>query len=259
MLRLGTELVVRLPRHPGALPGLATERRWLPELAPALGVDVPVPLAVGDPDGGYPYPWTICPWLPGTNPEPVSGSAELARDLAGFLVGLRSVPVPADPTVPRPYRGGPLGARHADTLEAIEACAGLLDLDTVRRVWHDVSTVPEGDGPPVWLHADLQPGNLLVRDGRLSGVLDFGGLGVGDGAADLAPAWSVLRQDARDAFRAALEVDDATWARGRAWAFSIALVALPYYVETNPALAAVSRRTIEAVLAEKTGRPTLGP
>jgi len=114
-----------------------------------------------------------------------------------------------------------------------------------------VAAVPEGDGLPVWLHGDLQPGNLLVRDGRLSGVLDFGGLGAGDGAADLAPAWSVLRPDARDAFRAALRVDDVTWARGRAWAFSIALVALPYYVESNPALAAVSRRTIEAVLAEE--------
>jgi aminoglycoside phosphotransferase (APT) family kinase protein len=263
MLRLGHDLVVRLPRHPGALPGLETERRWLPRVAPALPVDVPVPLAEGEPDEGYPYPWTVCRWLPGTNPEPASGSRECAVELAEFLRALRSVPVPVlapdDASPPRPYRGGPLGARRTDTLTAIDACAGLLDIGVVRAVWDEVARVPEGTGPSVWLHSDLQPGNLLVRDGRLTGVLDFGGLGVGDGAADLAPAWSVLRPEARGAFRAALGEDEATWARGRAWALSIALVALPYYVESNPALAAVSRRTIHAVVEEVTGRPTLTP
>jgi aminoglycoside phosphotransferase (APT) family kinase protein len=257
MLRLGAELVVRLPRHPGALPGLATERRWLPRIAPGLGVDVPVPVATGEPDEGYPYPWTVCRWLAGANPAPGSGSAGLALDLARFLRALRSVPVPAGEDVPRPYRGGPLAVRREDTVAALEACAGLLDTDVVRRVWDAVSDVREGSGPLVWLHGDVQPGNLLVREGRLSGVLDFGGLGIGDGAADLAPAWSVLAPEARAAFRSALGADDATWARGRAWALSIALVALPYYVSTNRALAEVSRHTVGAVVEEVTGRPLL--
>ena len=257
MLRLGDELVVRLPRHPGALPGLATEVRWLPRIGPELGVDVPVPLAAGEPDEGYPYPWTVCPWLAGTNPAPGSGSAELALDLARFLTALRSVPVPDGDDVPRPYRGGPLAARREDTLAALETCTALLDVEVVRRAWDAISDVPEGDGPPVWLHADLQPGNLLVREGRLSGVLDFGGLGVGEGAADLAPAWSVLAPNARATFRSALEVDDGTWARGRAWALSIALVALPYYAATNRALAEVSRHTVGVVVEEVMGRPLL--
>jgi aminoglycoside phosphotransferase (APT) family kinase protein len=111
--------------------------------------------------------------------------------------------------------------------------------------------VPDWSGPPVWLHGDLLPGNLLVQDGRLSGVLDFSLVGVGDPACDLIAAWALLASDTREAFRVELTVDDDTWARGRGWALSIALVALPYYKDTNPGFAATARHLIEEVLAER--------
>jgi aminoglycoside phosphotransferase (APT) family kinase protein len=143
--------------------------------------------------------------------------------------------------------------RDSRTREAIASLHGILDTGAVTEAWEADLRAPAWHRAPVWIHGDLQSGNLLAVQGRLSAVIDFGGLGVGDPACDLIVAWNLLSAEARDIFRAELQVDDATWARGRGWALSVGLIALPYYQSTNPALAAVSRRAIAEVLADHEG------
>ncbi|CAL9272149.1 hypothetical protein SUDANB5_00595 [Streptomyces sp. SudanB5_2050] len=253
MYRLGDDLVVRLPLVEGGAGDVAREREWLPRLAPLLPTAVPEVLGAGEPAEGYPWPWSVYRWLPGelpvagalTAPEP------LARDLAGFVAALREVDLPH---APRAHRGGPLATLDAETRAALDALRALpeegVDCDALTAVWEDALRAPDPDGPPVWLHADLMPGNLLVDGGRLSAVIDFGCLGTGDPACDLFPAWNLLPPSARKVFREALDVDDATWRRGRARTLSQALIALPYYRRTNPAMAGNARHVIRAVLAE---------
>ncbi len=148
-------------------------------------------------------------------------------------------------------RGVPLAMRDAPTRAAIAALHGTLDTDAVTAAWEAALQAPAWSHPPVWIHGDLQSGNLLAVEGRLSAVIDFGCLGVGDPACDLIVAWSFLSAETRDVFRAALAVDDATWARGRGWALSTALIALPYYQSTNPVIVANSMRKIDEVLADR--------
>jgi aminoglycoside phosphotransferase (APT) family kinase protein len=193
-------------------------------------------------------------WLEGEDEmhERVSNSRDAATALAGFVLALERI----DPTGgPSPGahnfgRGVPLALRDDFTRSAIASCAGTVDTDAVTAAWDEDLHAPAWDRPPVWIHGDLLPGNLLVEQGRLSAIIDFGGLGVGDPAVDLFGAWGFLSAEDRDVFRDALDVDDATWARGRGWALSIALVQLPYYQNTNPVLAGISRHLIGEVLAD---------
>ncbi|MEU7161604.1 aminoglycoside phosphotransferase family protein [Streptomyces chrestomyceticus] len=251
--RLGDTMVVRLPLIAGGAGDVLMEREWLPRLAPRLPVAVPEVLGAGEPAGEYPWPWSVYRYLPGANPEAgaLSDPALLAADLAGFVAAMRSVTVPGAPTA---HRGGPAAALDAGTRAAIEELRGIpeedVDCDAVTAVWEDALRAPEWDGPPVWLHADLMPGNLLVDGGRLTGVIDFGCAGTGDPSCDLFPAWNVLPSDARKVFREALGVDEATWRRGRGRTLSQALIALPYYRHTNPAMACNARHVIRAVLGE---------
>jgi aminoglycoside phosphotransferase (APT) family kinase protein len=247
MYRLGDDLAVRLPRITGAAGNVAAEQRWVPLLAPHLPVAVPSPVGLGRPTDEYRYPWSVCRWLPGTNPVAGDTTAELAEDLAAFVTALREV----DPAgAPAAGRGAPLATRDDPTRAAIAASAGLVDTAAVTEVWADALRIPPWDGPPAWAHADLSPGNVLVRDGRLSAVIDWGAAGVGDPTVDLVVAWNLLSGPARSAFRAALGVDDDTWHRGRGWALSISITQLPYYQHTNAVLAANSRHVIAEVLAD---------
>jgi aminoglycoside phosphotransferase (APT) family kinase protein len=145
----------------------------------------------------------------------------------------------------------PLAGRDQPTRAAIAASDGLVDTAAVIAIWAEALRIPPWEGPPAWAHADLSPGNLLVRDGRLAAVIDWGVAGVGDPTVDLIVAWNLLPASARPAFRAALGVDDDTWYRGRGWALSISMIQLPYYQHTNPALAANSRHVIAEVLADR--------
>ncbi|WP_327739696.1 aminoglycoside phosphotransferase family protein [Streptomyces nojiriensis] len=254
MYRLGDGMVVRLPMLAGGAEDVATEREWLPRLAPRLPTAVPEPLGAGEPAEGYPWSWSVYRWLAGENPEAgaLHEPVALARDLAAFVAAMRSITLPAPP---KAYRGGPLALLDAPTRAAIGELRGIseegVDCDAVAAVWEDALRAPEWDGPPVWLHADLMPGNLLVDGGRLTSVIDFGCTGVGDPACDLFPAWNLLPAGARTVFREELGVDDATWRRGRGRALSQALNALPYYRTTNRTMAANARYVIREVLREE--------
>ena len=254
LYRLGGDLVVRLPRIHWAVTLIDKECAWLPRLAPHLPLAIPVPLARGVPAEGYPWPWAVYRWLDGADQTPQGEAAlrRLAEDLAGFVAALQRIDPTGGPLAGSPDadRGVPLAARDAATRAAIASLAGVLDTDALTQAWEVALAASAWPGPPVWFHGDLKPGNFLYQAGRLSTVIDFGCLGVGDPACDLQVAWNLLAGEARDAFRAALGVDDATWARGKGWALSVGVIALPYYQATNPDLAAISRRAIEAVLAD---------
>ncbi|MER6400876.1 aminoglycoside phosphotransferase family protein [Kitasatospora sp. NPDC001603] len=250
MFRLGPELAVRLPRVGWAAESVEREQRWLPKLAPHLPLPIPAPLALGRPAAGYPWEWSVLRWIDGANPVVGATTApiQLAQDLAGFITALRAVD-PADG--PPGSRGVPLASRDASTRAAIGRLRGSIDTDAATTVWEKALRLPEHSGRPAWMHGDLSPGNLLLGNRRLRAVIDFGVMGVGDPTVDQIVAWNLLPAAARPAFRAALAADDATWARGRAWALSIALIQLPYYRTTNPALAANARHVIREVLADR--------
>ncbi|MCZ7456362.1 aminoglycoside phosphotransferase family protein [Streptomyces sp. WMMC940] len=249
MFRLGRDMVVRLPCTPGSADDVDKEHQWLPRLAPSLPAAVPAPLGKGVPGGGFPWPWSVYGWLDGENPVPgrLAEPLALAGDLAGFVGALHGID-PADG--PASYRAEPLRARDAGTRAAIGALEGIVDAGAAVAAWEASLRVPGRDGPRVWVHADLQPGNLLLVGGRLGAVIDFGCLGLGDPAVDLIVAWYVLTAEARRPFRAALGVDEAAWLRGRGWALSIALAELRHYRDTNPRMAAVARHVVHEVLRD---------
>ena len=254
MYRLGDDMAVRLPLVQGGAEDVAMEQEWLPRLASHLPTRIPEVLGAGEPAQGYPWPWSVYRWLAGEHPEAgaLSEPVLLAKDLAAFVASMRSVTLPA---APKAHRGGPVASLDAETRAAIKELRGIpqedVDCDAVAAVWEEALRAPGWDGPPVWLHADLMPGNLLVDGGRLASMIDFGCMGLGDPACDLFPAWNLLPRDARKVFRDALAVDDATWVRGRGRTLSQALIALPYYRRTNPAMAHNARHVIRAVLDER--------
>ncbi len=251
LFRLGTGLVVRMPVIGWADGQAALEAEWLPRLAPHLPLEVSVPQALGDPGLGYPFRWSVHPWLTGDRLDPASVVAvELARDLAGFVRALRS----CDTTGAGQFgsRGGPLSeaTRDQDTRSSLEAARDLVDADAALSVWEAGRAAAAWSGPPTWFHGDLTAGNLLVRDGRLSGVLDWGPCGVGDPAVELHAAYQLFEPDARAVFRRELPDDDETWLRARAWAVSIAAMEVAYYRGSRPDFVTRSIRAIEQVLSE---------
>lgn len=240
LFRLGDDLVVRLPCRPQTVKTLEKERAWLPKLAPHLPLEVPVPIAVGRPGEGYPGTWSVYRWLDGENAidAPIEDPARAALDLAAFIGALQRIDTSDGP------RPGESNSLRGAPLEALDAeFRARKGADRVIAEWEAALEAPSWDRPPVWVHGDLDARNLLVRDGRLSGVVDFGCLGVGDPACDVAAAWKVLPPEARDHFRTALAVDDATWTRARGWVLYQAVGALSYYsLETNPELFTEAQR-----------------
>ncbi|MGW5665758.1 aminoglycoside phosphotransferase family protein [Streptomyces sp. NPDC003758] len=252
MYRLGDDMVVRLPRRPGGARQVDEEQRWLPLLAPHLPLPVPVPLGRGAPAHGYAHPWSVLRWLDGGNAydAPITELDAAAVELGRFVTALRRVDASGGPAS---WRGGPVAANDAYVRAAIRdlGADGTVDAAAATALWEEVVRLPQWEGDPVWLHGDLLPGNLLTTAGRLTAVIDFGGLGVGDPAADTLAAWAVFTHGTRDLFREAAAVDDATWARGRGWALCFGLMAEHYYRETNPVLAAVGHRAVTEALADR--------
>ncbi|GII76961.1 hypothetical protein Sru01_19430 [Sphaerisporangium rufum] len=242
--RLGADLAVRLPRRQVAVELLANEQRWLPVLAGYVDVALPVPVRAGVPGEGYPWPWTITPWFEGRTAADVPPAARsgIAVPLAGFMTALHR---PAPPGAPRnPVRGVPLAARDAVERQRLRTTARSAEL---LPLWEELSAVPPWPGPALWLHGDPHPGNLLLDERGLAAVLDFGDLTAGDPATDLAAAWLVFDQDARDIFRSQVAADAATWARARGWALSLG-TALATASADDPRMAAVGEHVLDQVL-----------
>ena len=251
IFRLGASLSVRLPKIHWAAGQGEREAEWLPRLAPSLPVATPVPVFVGSPDDAYPYRWYVSPWIDGVNPSLTDDRVALARDLASFVLALERVPALGAPGPRVGQRGGLLEGADASTRTRAEELRDETDVDALLAVWDAGLHAPPWTGEPVWVHGDPMDGNLLVRDGRLTGVIDWGGLIAGDPAVALMICWSFFDEPARAAYREALAfVDDAMWLRGRAWATSAAIQALPYYRDTNPDIVARSWRAVGAVLAD---------
>lgn len=235
--RLGDRLAVRLPRIGWATAQAAIEAHWLPKLAPHLPLAVPVQLASGRPAEGYPFDWSVYEWLAGENANGTIDDFERAAvDLATFIKALRRIDTTGAHARPPQGRGAPLAENDDQVRRSIAQLGDRIDGSAALRSWQESLEAPVWDGEQVWVHGDLLPGNLLVVDGRLSAVIDFGGLNVGDPACDLQPAWNVFEGDSRTRFRAELNVDDASWLRGRGWALYQAVSALPYYWDTNPGM-----------------------
>jgi aminoglycoside phosphotransferase (APT) family kinase protein len=255
LYRLGDDMVVRLPRIPGATGQVEKEQRWLPELAPVLPLAIPAPLAAGRPGEGYPWRWSVYQWLDGDTATAgrVADPGQAARALGRFVAAMQRIDPSGGPHpgASNSSRGVPLVTRDAETRGAIRALRGTYDAAALTAAWESALTAPAWHGPPVWLHGDLHAANLLADRGRLSAVIDFGCLGIGDPACDVMVAWTYLSPDTREAFRAELEVDDATWARGRGWALSMGAIALPYYHRSNLVLATIARRAIDQALADQ--------
>ncbi len=252
LYRLGPEMLVRLPRMKNAAGQAKKEFEWLPRLAPRLPIPIPTPLALGVPTEELPWNWTICKWLPGTPPNvgEIADEKRLAAALARFVQALHRVDQMDGPH-PGAHnfgRGVPLAKRDAYVRTALTELTGIIDVEAAAIEWEIAMSMPVWPEEPVWIHGDLQAGNLLVRDGQLTAIIDFGGLGVGDPAVDLLPAWNLFGQQAREVYRNTLKVDEATWGRGRGWALSVALIALPYYYETNPTIVTSSLHVIEELL-----------
>ena len=253
LYRLGEDMVVRLPRIHWAVGQVDKEHEWMPKLAPHLPLAIPVPLEMGEPDEGYPWRWSIYCWLEGENRtmENIAHSKQTAIDLARFLLALQSIDTTGGPlAAEHELRGEPLATRDEATREAITALHGMINVSAVTKVWETALQSSEWNHAPVWFHGDVLPGNLLFKNGQLSAVIDFGGLGVGDPACDLMIAWNLFTGDSCNAFRLALGVDDATWARGRGHALSQALIFIPYYMNTNPVGVKNAWRVIAEALAD---------
>ena len=254
--RLGSEMVVRLPSAAEYALAVPKEQQWLPVLAPALPLPIPVPLAQGSPTADYPHPWSIYRWLDGrpATADRIATPARFATDLAHFLSALQSVDPDhgPEPGIHNWFRGGTLRTFAGDTERALNALVGHVDSERARAAWVDSLETP-WDGAVRWFHGDVAPGNLLLDDaGQLSAVIDFGTCGVGDPACDLAVAWTLLTDDARQRFRDALAVDRATWTRGRGWALwkALATCASAYQDPDGSADLAEATRVVETIIGD---------
>ncbi len=248
MYRLGDELAVRLPRIHWAVGNVAKEQTWLPILAPHLPLAVPVPIAAGKREPAFPYPWGVVQWLPGelATLDRLDDPVGAALELASFVRALRCIDTAGGP---RHKRGAPIRLSDAVMREAIAGLRGEVDADAVTEAWNQVMAAPDYNGPPVWFHGDLSYLNLLAWDGKLTGVIDWGACGVGDPAIEMIIAWSLFPREARRAYREALNVDAATWERGKGWVLN-GVFGVNYYRDTNPTLVADKVRAIEAVLVD---------
>ncbi|HEY5294569.1 MAG TPA: aminoglycoside phosphotransferase family protein [Gaiellaceae bacterium] len=239
--RLGKELSVRLPRREGPEVEDDVEFGWLPVLAPQLPVAIPRPVARGRPGAGYPWFWSVHTWLDGDLPT----TALRPDDVASFVVTLQRIDAAGGPE-PSGGRGRPLSYRDPYVRDALD----LVEAPGARELWERAVAAREWEGERVWIHADLDRRNVLVRDGRLAGVLDWGGAGIGDPAVDVMVAWKLVAREGRNGFRQLLGVDDATWLRAQGWVLSQALIALSYYtLEMNPPLVREAERWLAEVLA----------
>jgi len=250
--RLGDRMSVRLPSAAAYAAQVEKEHRWLPEIAPHLPLPIPTPLAKGAPAEGYPWPWSVYDWLEGrpARADLIVDLIRFSRSLAGFLAALQRIDATGGPPagLHNFHRGGQLVVYDAPTRAALSTLGGRVDTAAVEDVWA-AALDSEWQGKPVWVHGDIAWGNLLVQDGELHAVIDFGSSAVGDPACDLVIAWTQFFGESRQAFHAALPLDDETWARGRGWALWKALITVAGH-DSNQRDAEKSWQVINEVVAD---------
>ena len=247
--RLGPDMVVRLPLIHWAVGQVEKEHTWLPQLAPLVPLAVPQPLAMGAPAEGYPWRWSVYRWIEGETAQPsrIPDLRQTAIDLAGFVAAVHALELP---DAPRSQRGVQLATKDAEIRGAIAAVRNEFDAGALTAAWDEAISAPQWEGPAVLVHGDLSDGNLIMRDGRLHAVIDFSCFGFGEPANDLDIAWDLFSGASRDAYRAVLGADDATWVRGRGWALT-AVFGIPYYEHTNPGIVTRLRRRVNAILDDR--------
>ncbi|NJP92464.1 aminoglycoside phosphotransferase family protein [Nonomuraea sp. FMUSA5-5] len=256
MYRLGDDLLVRLPRTAEKARSVRKEQEWLPRLAPQLARAVPEPVHAGAPGAAFPLAWSVYRWIDGDEArhDTVHDWAAFGADLAAFVrelhgIDLRGATRAGDLSW---YRGGRLQDCDAWVAPCFADCRiasdATLDAETLQRLWRAALALPEPSGAHVWLHGDLKPTNLLVREGKLHAVIDFGCLSVGFPDAEHATVWDLPPQ-ARQAYRDALDLDDLVWARARAWAIAVGITGVSYYWHTYPAFVAECRARLQAIVA----------
>lgn len=254
---LGDHMLVRMPSAADYALQVEKEQLWLPRLALLLPLPIPAPLALGKPTQHYPWHWSIYRWIEGeaAASAPITHLSDFATSLGQFLTALQSIDATNGPVAGAHsfYRGGALSIYDTETRQAIDTLKDRIDTDTATNVW-ETALASHWDKPQVWVHGDISTGNLLVNDGQLSAVIDFGQLCIGDPACDLAIAWTLFKEDSRKAFRASLNLDTNTWARGRAWTLWKALICAAD-LDPNNAETAQYWRIIDEVIADHTSRP----
>jgi len=254
--RLGETMSVRLPSAEHYVEAVEKEHRWLPVLARELPLPIPVPLGMGKPGSDYPMPWSVYQWIDGdpVTDDNAADMCQFAADLADFLAALYRID-PADGPLPGQhnwFRGGPLDVYDDETQEELVALNGHIDTNLAAEIWQ-AALASTFDGPPVWFHGDAQPGNLLIENGRLSAVIDFGTCGIGDPSCDTTIAWTFLSGESSKIFKERLPVDSATWVRGRGWAVWKAMKVLVMELADDPEGAAFTKRVIEKIMADHLG------
>jgi aminoglycoside phosphotransferase (APT) family kinase protein len=254
IFRIGDSLAARFPLQGTDVQetreSLEREAHAAQELLGRTPFATPEPVALGDPGAGYPLPWSVQTWLPGTvatDADP-GGSVEFAHDLGVFIRCVRTIDV-AGRSFTGSGRGGHLRSHDAWVEMCLRRSEGMVDVPRLRRMWAEFREAPRIDARDVMTHGDLIGGNVLVSDDRLSGIIDVGGLGPADPALDLVCAWHLLETQPRQILRDDLVCDDAEWLRGKAWAFQQAMGAIWYYVETNPTMSRMGRRTLQRIVA----------
>lgn len=250
---LGDHMMVRLPSAAGYALQVEKEQYWLPKLALLLPLPIPVPLAQGAPACGYPWPWSIYSWLPGESAKVghISDQREFAASLAEFLNVFQRANSSGGPKpgLHNFYRGGDLKVYDPQTRQAITALEGKIDISCLNEVWEEALST-QWDKSPVWVHGDISVGNLLVDHGKLSAVIDFGCLGIGDPACDYSIAWTFFSGVSRQTFKDTLAPDEGTWARARGWTLWKALIVAAGLPGTNAKEVEKSRKIIDDVLEE---------
>ncbi len=256
LFRIGDELVARFPLRPSdeevIRSSLRAEAQAARELSGCTRFATPEPVAFGEPGVGYPLPWSVQTWLDGavaTDQDP-GDSMAFALDVAEFIRDVRAIDTQGR-TFDGRGRGGDDLRDHDDWMHTcLRESEGRLDVPRLRAIWSELRELPRGTTDDVMNHSDLIPGNVLVADGRLAGVLDVGGLGAADPALDLVAAWHLLEDGPRRTLRDALDSDELQWERGKAWAFQQAMGVVWYYVRSNPAMSNMGKRTLDRIMTD---------
>ncbi|MEI3893294.1 MULTISPECIES: aminoglycoside phosphotransferase family protein [Bacillus] len=247
---LGDEMSVRLPSEAAYAPQVEKENKWLPILSEELSLPISTPLAKGNPSEVYPWPWSINKWIEGetVTKQNVRDLSEFAADLGLFLVELQSIDASKGPVAGAHnfYRGGLISVYDEEARDAIENNKSVFDEIVLKHLW-DLALQSTWESKPVWVHGDVAPGNLLVKDGKLCAVIDFGILGVGDPACDAAMAWTFFDKNSRGVFKEALHIDEETWNRARGWALWKALITYDANRDSNEKIAEESYRVIQVI------------